>query len=75
MPDHDLDTVPRRRGRTVRDPDTAVTPEEEAALDAHDGSRADRLHRTEDEGTMLRSDYPIGSTLRRASRFSSPACV
>lgn len=41
------------------DPDAALSPEEERALDAHYGVQADRTHGTEEPGTMLRSEEEV----------------
>ena len=41
------------------DPDAALDPEEEHALDEHYGRQADRTHGTEADGTMLRSEEEV----------------
>ena len=41
------------------DPDAALDPEEEHALDAHYGRQADRIHGTEAPDTMLRSEEEL----------------
>ncbi len=44
------------RGAPSLDPDAALDPEEEHALEAHYGRQADRIHGTESPDTMLRSE-------------------
>lgn len=44
------------RGAPSLDPDAALDPQEEHALEAHYGRQADRIHGTEAPDTMLRSE-------------------
>ena len=47
------------RGAPSLDPDAALDPEEAHALEAHYGRQADRIHGTEAENTMLRSEEEL----------------
>jgi len=47
------------RGAPSLDPDAALDPDEEHALEAHYGRQADRTHGTEAPDTMLRSEEEL----------------